>query len=323
MRWPTLLYGNGASINASSSFSYASIRTNAQLAPDLQNLFNTTDTPDFESVLASLWSAKNVMSAVGEAGLSTRLASMYDDIRAELLACIRRTHPEALDLGADRIARFANAFTIHDTVFTLNYDLLGYWARMREASGTTDFFSRTGPDVTFDLKNTLGRTEKEYFNLHGGIHLWRDAETHVEGKWTTGGGPAGYTLLNVLNAASRAGSHSRVPLFVSEGTGEQKARTIRSSAYLSYCLARLSANSEPMTIFGTEFAGGTDTHIISAISANRRPLAVGIWRGAATRGEIASRQARLQGQLAGQGNQIAFFDSSTHPLGTASPPAIT
>ena len=201
--------------------------------------------------------------------------------------------------------------SLHRFVFTLNYDLLTYWSAM--ASGPTsairDFF--WSQHNTFDINNaTLEEGGTGLFYVHGGVHLWRDSKSGRTGKWTKRSGGA---LLTRLEADFRS-LPSRRPLLVSEGTSAQKMAVIRRSDYLTYALQALSENMTDTVIFGASFAD-QDAHIIGAIASGRqRRIAISIHPG--TRAQNDTAMAKYRARF-GE-HRLAFFDSTSHPLGDPS-----
>jgi Domain of unknown function (DUF4917) len=158
-------------------------------------------------------------------------------------------------------------------VFTLNYDLLTYWALMnnRAAAEIVDFFWNNPFDpVDTELRST---SASGLVFLHGGIHLWQDTLTGETGKWTNqrqGG------LLSQLGDALSS-SPNRLPLIVSEGRSEQKQRAIRRSDYLSFGYQQLTENNDPIVIFGASF-GSQDDHIVKAVrKGGRRAVAISVY----------------------------------------------
>jgi hypothetical protein len=61
-----------------------------------------------------------------------------------------------------------------------------------------------------------------------------------------------------------------LPMFVSEGTPEDKLQVIRHNEYLSFCYESLRKNDLPLTVFGFSF-GDCDEHIITALSESSTP----------------------------------------------------
>jgi hypothetical protein len=303
--WSTLLTGNGASINIWKDFAYPQLKAKAQLDPAAIQLFQDLGTTDFEAVLESLWHAERVMAALSRS--PRQVTELYESVQRELAAAVRAVHVPWVDVPASTFTTIANEINSHNLVFSLNYDLVSYWALMqnRNAVNTGDYFW-TGTS-TFNPTDTAlqsGRTGVLY--LHGGLHLWTNTSTGETGKWSSWGGSL---LSNLL--ANLLAHPNRQPLFVSEGTSRQKMRAIRNSDYLTFARQQLIDDDADTVIFGANFAA-QDSHIVEAINAGaRRQIAVSVHPG--TRAENVATMARYRQLFPLQ--HLVFFDSRTHPLG--------
>ena len=98
----------------------------------------------------------------------------YEQVRDALTDAISRSHPdlpedvgdEALDACADFLVKFNN-------VFTLNYDLLLYWASLRKVPFPfKDGFGREGNTPDSHLVFLQAQTKGNFiYFLHGALHL--------------------------------------------------------------------------------------------------------------------------------------------------------
>jgi hypothetical protein len=127
----SLLLGNGASIAVHPGFCYRSLLESAreeQLITDaVQCIFDHMRTQDFELVMSMVWHAFHVNQALGVEDNAT--ARAYRDVQTALVHAVQRTHAiyEAARPHLNAIAAFPGRFK---TVFSLNYDLLVYWAML-------------------------------------------------------------------------------------------------------------------------------------------------------------------------------------------------
>jgi Domain of unknown function (DUF4917) len=307
--WPTLLIGNGASINIWDDFAYGQLLQRAQLTPAALQLFADLGTVNFEVVLEGLWHAERVLDALNRRRQD--VAGLYLHVRAELVAAIGRVHAPWGMMPAASLTQIANVLNSHSLVFTLNYDLLTYWSVMNNVSSTYmgDFF--WAQNNTFDISDSSlasGRTGLLY--LHGGVHLWQDSITGLTGKWTNqGGGNLLSRLTDNLDA-----NHNRQPLIVSEGTSAQKMSVIRRSDYLSFARQKLIDDISDTVVFGVSL-GSQDDHIVTALSTgDRRRIAISIRPG--TSAQNIAAMAQYTAKFPDQ--DLVFFDSRTHPLGDPS-----
>jgi Domain of unknown function (DUF4917) len=307
--WETLVLGNGLSINIWSDFEYSHLFKRASLKPEAHQLFTDFDTQNFETVLEALWHAETTLAVLGQG--TDPVTKLYENVQAGLFQAVQQVHVPWKLIDRSVLKHISDAVSWHRLVFTLNYDLLTYWAAMESGptSNIRDFFWSN--QNTFDIKNTIleaGCTGLLY--LHGGVHLWQDSKSGLTGKWTNRSGGA---LLSSVEANFNK-IPSRQPVLVSEGTSAQKKARIRRSDYLTYALQTLSNNTSDTVIFGASF-GEQDKHISDAIDAGgKRRIAISIRPG--TKAQNNAAIARYHSKF--PDHELWFFDSTSHPLGDRS-----
>lgn len=288
------------------NFSYDRLLAQACLNRPARQLFDEFGTANFEVVLEALWHAERTLAALGRS--TTTVNALYRHVQHQLVAAVRAVHVPWDELPRDTLSKIAEVLRAHESVFTLNYDLLTYWAVMAGGSVANfgDFFwSQSNTFNAADCELSLARTGLLY--LHGGVHLWQDSATGYTGKWTRRS--VGRLLVDLAKTFDER--PNRRPLFVSEGTSAQKMAVIRRSDYLSFALRRLIEDSGNTVIFGASF-GAQDDHVISALNAGpKRKFAISIWPGTASQNIAA--MARYRARL--PRHRLSFFDSRTHPLG--------
>ena len=276
-----LLLGNGASIAVNNTFSYRSLKDyafrNGLLLPDIQQLFNFFQTDDFELILRMVWHAFNVNKALNIKDYRTSKA--YFNVRGALIQTIQAIHPEYQKIS-NQLPNIYNFLKGFETVVSLNYDLIVYWAMMygnglNVGHVLKDGFLYGGFDENWSrLRNSYGAGNQSstlVFYPHGNLILVRDM-VEAESKIAVGSGD----LLNsVLNTWL---SENYVPLFVSEGTSEQKVKTIRNSNYLSTVYREvLPTLPSKLVIYGWGF-GEHDLHILRQIKlANVKTVAISLY----------------------------------------------
>jgi len=304
--WPTLLLGNGVSINVWGRFGYSQLLERAQLNKPGRRLFADFDTVNFETVLEALWHAERTLDALSRS--TARVHALYEHVQTQLVEAVHGVHVPWSALPAHALDQILTLLKTHHHVYTLNYDLLTYWAAMRggSAANIKDFFWGSGNTFDINDKDVLDGSTGLYY-LHGGLHLWHDAATGRTGKWTRG---SGSRLLSNL-ATTYSSKTDRHPLFVSEGTSAQKMAVIRRSDYLSFALQSLIDDEADTVIFGANF-GTQDDHIIKALATGKkRNIAISVWP--RSQAKDASAMARYGSTLGN--HRLRFFDSRTHPLG--------
>jgi hypothetical protein len=301
--WPTLLLGNGSSINVWPKFSYTSLHHEAKLNTEAEALFSGLKTTNFETVLEAMGHAEMVLEAMGFD--ASDVQNLYSHVQNRLFTAVRSVHVPWQSMDPAVLSQIESAMHKFDKVFTTNYDLIPYWSIMSAKSPRfVDFLWQ--PGSRFDIKDTkvIGGREPIYY-LHGGLHLWQSALTGETGKWINNGAD----LLQLGRLFTRR--RDRRPLFVSEGTSDAKQRAIRGSDYLTFATESLADDVENTVVFGHSL-GSADNHIVDALRVgNKKRIAVGLLP--APDRQILKRKAKLLADL--DPHRVQFFDASTHPLG--------
>jgi hypothetical protein len=258
----TLLLGNGASIAVSPSFAYGSLldhaRQNGLLSHDVTSLFRFFGTQDFELILRLVWQASNV----------NRSLRIPDN----------QTHHAYLNVrSCPSMYQFLKSF---DTVLSLNYDLLVYWTmtygfNITDGHLFKDCFLGSGmfDDAWMRFREPFReRTNTLVFYPHGSLALCRNP---VEQELKIRSSGAGL-LDAILNEWE---SERVVPLFVSEGTMQQKVSAIQNSYYLSTVYREvLTAPRITLTLFGWGI-GEHDRHLLKRMRGSGiQRVAVSVFR---------------------------------------------
>lgn len=307
-----LVIGNGASIAICSSFNYPSLyeaaKTEGFLAADAQAVFSSFDSTDFELVLRRLWQASLVNGALKVEG--KRVDSAYAEVRKSLISTVHKIHPPYADVKGHfaAIGAFLKGFK---SVASTNYDLVLYWAAMwnnENGLGTwfKDAFAPSGGKTCFRddweaLREPYGNAEGAtlYFYPHGNLCLGTEPEG---GEVKIGAGAE-----NLLTSITEQWEKGVVtPLFVSEGTTEQKLTAIRRSNYLSRVhIEVLGSLGEAVAFYGLGF-WPQDEHVIQRIAKRAKKVAVSVYRKDQKMIERASKALNDAGIA-----HIRFFDAES------------
>lgn len=275
-----LLLGNGASISVDNRFRYQSLKQhaieNGLFNVDVESLFDFFHTDDFELILRIVWQATNVNKALEIEDQKTEKA--YRHVRDCLIAAVRDIHPEHGDLS-DRLPSLATFMKRFDKVLSLNYDLIVYWAMMygNELNNRhmfKDCFVRSKFDDEWSkFEEPYGNHDSctSVFYPHGNLVLARD-KLENERKITSDGDGL---LESILQKWSNG---SYVPLFVSEGTEQQKKKSIQSSYYLNTVYREVIPSiQESLVVYGWG-VGEHDLHIIERLAkSNIRRIAFSVF----------------------------------------------
>lgn len=315
--WGSILVGNGASRAISASFAYDSLYDTAcssaisnPLAAHEQQIFDALETKNFEQVLSALTTAILVNNAYNK-NIDEILAS-YNHIRQALVDTVHAVHVPFADVANETLLGIRTALLNYEFVYSTNYDLLLYWAVMQDPSPFRDyFFSGT----VFDISNVeVWQKSTKLLFLHGALHLYK---TRTGGTLKRSAGLFG-NLLDDFGTPI-ADFEGANPLFVTEGTSNDKLRSIYTSDYLSFAYGTFVHNSGPLVIFGQDLAPQHDQHLISAIKGSRnRTLGIAIHPASTT--SVAIKKAEWFTKF--HNFELHFFDSTTHPLGQAVSPLL-
>ena len=316
-----VLLGNGFSRTCRNDiFAYDALFRRADFTklPFAQQAFTALNTTDFELVMLAL--RRSAILVTVYAPTNPDLAKLFRDeadaLREVLAAAIAQNHPEyPAEIAPEQYAacrRFLNHF---NSVYTLNYDLLLYWAIMQSEVGQDlalgDDGFRTPDDraatyVTWDVEKT-DRQDVHY--LHGALHLFDAGDELKKYTWANTG-------IRLIDQIRDALAKNFFPLIVSEGTSAEKMARIQHSNYLGRSYRSFAKIGETLYIYGFAM-GANDEHWLRLIQANRKlkKLFVGLYDDPAN----PSNQRLIQRTLAIQEARstsrfklaVEFFDAAS------------
>lgn len=266
---PNLLLGNGFSIGCKQDiFSYKALLQEAnfsQKCPAANKAFEAFDTADFEAIIQKLVDASKILGIYKSADKATRRQLLKDAecIRENLVKTLTAKHPNLpSDITDDQYRNCRNFLSHFSSKYTLNYDLLLYWALMHTELDEleipcNDGFTRiddTPPEyVVWDESSHT----QDVFYLHGALHLF-DAGYEIQ-KYTWAN--TGIKLIDQIRAALK---NKMFPVFVAEGTHIDKSRKILHNSYLGRCYRSFEKTSKDLFVFGHSLSP-SDEHILKAI----------------------------------------------------------
>lgn len=264
----SILLGSGFSMALDARYGYASILGMAfpSSRSRVRRVFAASATSDFETVMAGMASAASYANLYGKAGrkaatqLRGDIARVARKFPRALTSCHHARVIDVLDAQYAVARQFLSGF---NTLFTLNHDLLAYWAVNRGQCGApnppqTDGFM---PSANGDLVWSQGNRQEVYY-LHGGLHLYPSGADLTKMRSTPG---TGATLIS--DVAARIGAR-QYPLLVLEGTTQQKLLAIRGSPYLQDALDQLGRVTGALVVFGVGISP-QDTHIRERIATGQ------------------------------------------------------
>jgi len=268
-----LLLGNGFSRALRNDiFSYDALFDRAEfgtLSPLARRAFDVLGTTDFEVVMRALRGAASLVEiyAADNPGLAEQMRADADGLRELLVRTIAANHPsrpgDVANAAYERCRAFLSCF---DTVYTLNYDLLLYWALMQdelEPHLDSDDGFRTPDDgptdyVTWEVEKT---DSQKIFYLHGALHIFDGGTEIKKYTWVNTGIP----LIDQIREALK---NNLYPLFVAEGTTSQKLTRIKHNEFLGRAYRSFAKIGGCLYVYGHSMAAN-DEHIIKLIEKNK------------------------------------------------------
>jgi hypothetical protein len=264
-----LLLGNGFSIACRPNvFVYRKLfeQANFQNIPRARQAFDALGTTDFERTIKALRDFATLSSIYAKDAIDS--AADADALREVLVRTIADSHPAVpSDISGDEYAACRRFLSNFERMFTLNYDLLLYWALMQDEQepqlSCDDGFRKPDNDsdaayVTWEPENAHAQN---IYYLHGGLHLFDSRSELKKYTWTNTGTP----LIEQIRAAL---CQNYFPLFVAEGTSGEKITRIRHSDYLSKAYRSFISIGGTLFVYGHSLAEN-DSHVLRVISKGK------------------------------------------------------
>jgi hypothetical protein len=286
-----LLLGNGFSIACKPNiFTYGSLFDEAKMSmsPELAAIFAAMKTQDFEEVIRALQNAATIVGVYRPDLKAVQASLMHDadTLKKSLITAVAGRHParpnEIEDYRYHACRKFL-AYFIGDSadgkVYTMNYDLLLYWALMHEEEdsesrielGHDDGFRKDEDDPTAAYVEWQGESAAHgqcVYYLHGALHLFDAGAQLQKYTWINTG-------LALIDQANDALARNLFPLFVAEGDSESKLSKIQHSAYLHHGFKSFAGicntgarEGTALFVFGHSFAAN-DGHVLNLIGKGK------------------------------------------------------
>jgi hypothetical protein len=268
-----LLLGNGFSIALRPDiFSYQSLYENADFskAPHIKKIFELLGTSDFEAVIRSITNAEKLLHAYTGVpkALFDGLKQDAAELKNVLVTAVGKHHPDRpFDIEKAQYAACRQFLSNFDHIYTLNYDILLYWALMQDEVDKLELrpddgfrHPEDGEDVAYVV--WLEAHSPTVHFLHGALHLFDDGDKIIKYTWSK-------TDIPLLEQIRTSLDENRYPLFVSEGKSREKLEKILHNAYLHKALRSYESicdqTSAAMFVFGHSLAAN-DEHILRKIA---------------------------------------------------------
>jgi hypothetical protein len=272
-----ILLGNGFSIGCKPNiFSYKKLFEQADftnLSDSIKEVFKEFSTQDFEKIISILRNSSRTLNSYSEAteSLIKKLQEDADGLKELLIQTIAKNHPnQPSEISSEKFTSCKKFLSNFENIYTLNYDLLLYWTLMHDDENSSlkcDDGFRTPDDLEFGDSTSYVvwdpniRTQNIHF-LHGALHLF-DAGTEIQ-KYTWSN-----TGVKLIEQIRDALNNDHYPIFIAEGTSQEKLIYIKHSEYLSKAKRSLGSIQNCLFIYGHSLAS-SDEHILQAIEKNNK-----------------------------------------------------
>jgi hypothetical protein len=208
--------------------------------------------------------------------LAAKLKEEADSIRDALATAVAASHPERPSDIPPRAYKACRRFLSNfDCIYTLNYDLLLYWAMMQDEIDpqvSSDDGFRTPEDgpaeyVSWKVENSNSQT---LFYLHGALHIFDAGHEIQKYTWCNTGIPLIKQIREALDA-------NKFPVFVSEGTWKEKMARIQHSNMLGRAYRSFANTKSTLFIHGHSLAEN-DEHILHLIDIGKmNPIFISLY----------------------------------------------
>ncbi|MCF5232347.1 MULTISPECIES: DUF4917 family protein [unclassified Pseudomonas] len=274
----------------------------------IKELFKRLNTYDFEKVMKRLVSTQLVLEIYdADPQLIAKVKQDQEVLKSALISAISNTHPPLPNNVTDEQYISARTFLSQFTqIFTLNYDLLLYWARNKN-NLPPEYYSTNDGFGGYPLQWRGNGSGQQVHFLHGGLHLYDTVSGVKKHKCTEDGVPIIDQVRNNLE-------NGKFPLFVAEPTYEKKRARIEHNPYLNYCFRKLRSLRDTLFIYGHSIADN-DSHIFEEIKHSQvEKVFISIYGDAESK-ENQMTMMRAKNQLFGF--DIEFFQAETTPIWAA------
>jgi hypothetical protein len=251
-----LLLGNGFSIDCKADlFRYDRLFDRADFTgrEHLRDVFRLLGTTNFETAIRALRSFSALIGIYVADSVSAHERSFADAeaIKEILVRSVADSHPNRPHEISDvEYRNCRNFLRPYKSINTLNYDLLLYWTLMKSELGDQrircdDGFRKPSDDhdaayVSWDPDNA---NEQNVRFIHGALHLF-DTGTEVQK----------YTWINtqvpLIEQIRGALANEFFPVYVSEGTCDEKLDRIRHNDYLNKVWRAFTSLRGSLVVFG-------------------------------------------------------------------------
>ncbi|WP_350431737.1 DUF4917 family protein [Shewanella sp. H8] len=304
----SLLLGNGFSQAWDYNiFNYKNLLASANFGSRdqaIKSIFHKLGTYDFEAVMQTMISSIYVSQSFNEYPVFVKGIQLdAEKLNSTLVTTIAKTHPRLpsnITNEEYKLARkFLNSF---NKIFTLNYDLLMYWARNKSELEPDNFTTDDG--FRAHLTWTGEEANQNVFFLHGGLHLYDEGGVIKKHAYTDNG----ETIIDKVKANL---DRRNFPIFVAEPDYQKKLDKILHNPYLNYCYTQLGNISDSLVIYGHSM-DETDTHIFDKVGKSGvRDVYISIYGDA---NSTENRRTKANAASYFESCNVHFYEAESTPI---------
>ncbi len=274
----------------------------------IKSIFEKFGTYDFETVMYNMLAAADVLECYGgDKQTITSIRADAETLKETLITVIAKNHPPKTNsITNDEYEMVRHFLFEFSNIFTLNYDLLMYWARNQSEIQPLDF-NDTDDGFRYPLSWQGHRDDvhQSVFFLHGGLHIY-DTDLSIK-KHAYNEDKESGIVEQVKNNLSK----NHFPLFVSEPTYQKKKQRIIHNPYLDYCFRQIRSLENVLFIYGHSF-DISDKHIFDEIKeSNINKIYISIYGD--NNSEINQRTIANARTFLGTKN-LVFYKAETTPI---------
>lgn len=277
-----LLLGNGFSMAYDSQrFSFTNLLQSAieqgiiGEGSNIHQVFRRLETADFEKVLRHLDQMYEIVDVYYPRADKSQIERDVKSLKKHLVNTITNNHPDnSTSINESQSLCCAGFLGKFARIYSLNYDLLAYWVIMQnQLLSYTDGFGDPETEYGEECENdyvVYKDTQHELLFLHGGLHLFDNRTETIKLTFCR----TNETLKRQIYEKLIVGTY---PVFVSEGTSDDKLEKIKHNYYLNHCYKALKTQPGTLVIYGTMLKSNDD-HIKHAIMRSKfKNIYIGVY----------------------------------------------
>lgn len=263
-----LILGNGFSVGLFPNiFNYKALADRAD-SETIKKLFASLNTTDFEDVMRQVTNALKIAELYPEGtALTPKLNHDLEELKTALIDVITTSHPTNPQSISEEQYQSCYKFLKNfegGKKYSFNYDLILYWVYMHFLNDSDsplisdDGFRYPKNNQTI-VQWDIGREKKQnIYYFHGAMHIFSDGANIEKYTWINSGKTISEQVRESINL-------QKYPVFISEGTTEQKLARIMENSYLGRGFSSLHSIRGSLFIFGHSIRD-EDNHVFDLVN---------------------------------------------------------